>query len=479
MCSLNEDEVPERGASQPSGTSQPSCNHSNDGPVRIDGFGDPVFSAPGEGAAALTALRDLAHLDVRSLDDDSCLGLFDALEVADRLFQSTRFGLLSELHARDVTDRRLGHVVPNEAGWRHGADPRRIRRDLATANTLRQLPDLADALGNGTVAADRVREVCRHVTTRTADTFNSIQDQLLDMMRAPATWNAFVRDIAQVASYADHDGTEPPKPRNHAAISRSGDSVSATIDLYGSCAVGFAERLNTEADRLYRQAVADHGIDATLTVPPRSELLAQAFVNLVQRGADTAASSSGRAPAADITIVVDVGENTAADLFHNGTLLPGPATEATVDWSAVATDLAGSPLRWSSREWELLTCDPSITWVIKGAGGHPVACKSDERHASRAQRRGLNVRDGGCVFPGCDAPIAWCDAHHVRHHQHGGPTDVQNMVLLCRHHHGVIHRDGWAMTINPSPGSGEGHATITTPGGAVLHTRHRRPTGSA
>jgi len=59
--------------------------------------------------------------------------------------------------------------------------------------------------------------------------------------------------------------------------------------------------------------------------------------------------------------------------------------------------------------------------------------------------------------------------------QSSSHTNATNMVLLCRHHHGVIHRDGWAMTVNPGPGVGEGHATITTPTGAVFHTSHQRP----
>ncbi len=339
------------------------------GAVRVDRFGEPVFTPPGEAVAVLAGLAELAGVDVRALDDDSCLGLFDALEVADRLFHSSRFALFAELHARDLTDRRLGHVVANEAAWRHGTDQRRVRRDLATANMLRRLPDVADALRDGTVSVDRVREVCRHLNDRTLDTFTSIQHELLDLMRAPSTWTAFTRDITQIASYADHDGVEPPRPRNHAAITRSGDTLAATIDVYGPESIGFEQRLNTEADRLYRQAVTDHNIDPTLEIPPRSELLAQAFINLVERGATAAASSSGRAPAADVTVVVDVDEATVADLFHDGILLPGPRDGAAVDWSHRVRDVTGARLRYSSREWELLTCDPTIAWVIVAAGG--------------------------------------------------------------------------------------------------------------
>jgi hypothetical protein len=65
------------------------------------------------------------------------------------------------------------------------------------------------------------------------------------------------------------------------------------------------------------------------------------------------------------------------------------------------------------------------------------------RVVSATQRRALAVRDGGCVFPGCDRPLAWCDAHHLRHWVYGGATDLANLVLLCRAHHRAVHEGGW------------------------------------
>ena len=64
--------------------------------------------------------------------------------------------------------------------------------------------------------------------------------------------------------------------------------------------------------------------------------------------------------------------------------------------------------------------------------------------ATNAER--CNRRDGGCIFPGCDCPASWCDAHHVIWWENHGPTDIWNLALLCRYHHGVTHRNGWTMT---------------------------------
>ena len=52
------------------------------------------------------------------------------------------------------------------------------------------------------------------------------------------------------------------------------------------------------------------------------------------------------------------------------------------------------------------------------------------------------ARDRHCRFPGCDRPQAWCDVHHVTHWADGGSTALDNLLLLCRRHHGLVHRAG-------------------------------------
>jgi len=471
----------EHGLGDEDGSGGSSSGGSGDGRAdhhEAGGFGVPVFTAPAEAVVAVEALRAVTGLDVRGLDDESCLGLFDSVEVLDRLLHSTRFAVLAELDARSLTDRRFGHTVANQAGWRHGTDPRRTKRDLATANALRRtLPAVAAALAAGTVSTDRARVIAAGINERNRDTLTAMQPELLAIAKQSGTFREFSRDVEQVMRLADADGVEPAPPRDHATLGRVGDHVTATIDLYGTHAIGFAERLNAETDRLYKAWTADRDQCAEIDIPPRSELLAQAFMNLVEAGA--VHRHAGRTePAANINIVVDVDEQSIESLFHDGVLLPGPATGSNIDWSKRVFDLTGARLRHSNKEWELLTCDPTYTWILVAADGHPVACRSDERHANRHQRRALAIRDGGCVFPGCDAPVEWCDAHHVIHHQHEGPTDTRNLALLCRRHHGVVHRRGWTMTANSDDTATEsgGYYVITSPTGIVMTTQHtRRP----
>ena len=80
--------------------------------------------------------------------------------------------------------------------------------------------------------------------------------------------------------------------------------------------------------------------------------------------------------------------------------------------------------------------------ALGGAPTQPLEVGRATRVVSPAQRTALAVRDGGCRYPGCDRPVAWCEAHHLRHWLHGGPTDLGNLVLLCWTHHRAVHEGG-------------------------------------
>jgi Domain of unknown function (DUF222)/HNH endonuclease len=101
--------------------------------------------------------------------------------------------------------------------------------------------------------------------------------------------------------------------------------------------------------------------------------------------------------------------------------------------------------------------------VLGGAPAQPLEVGRASRVVQAAQRTALAVRDGGCVFPGCSRPLAWCEAHHLRHWLHGGPTDLANLALVCRAHHRAVHEGGWRLTRRP-----DGRLTAVPP-----HRRHR------
>jgi hypothetical protein len=81
-------------------------------------------------------------------------------------------------------------------------------------------------------------------------------------------------------------------------------------------------------------------------------------------------------------------------------------------------------------------------------GNHALDLGRSVRFASHEQYKALVARDGGCRWPGCHIPAAWCDIDHLIPHHEGGRSDRDNLVLWCRHHHAEKHRPGVAVLGN-------------------------------
>jgi hypothetical protein len=96
------------------------------------------------------------------------------------------------------------------------------------------------------------------------------------------------------------------------------------------------------------------------------------------------------------------------------------------------------------RRW---ACDAQIIPMILGTHSEPLNVGRASREPTPAIRRALDARDRGCAFPSCDRPPKWCISHHIVHWEAHGETSCTNLVLLCGHHHRVIHHHGWNVNI--------------------------------
>jgi Domain of unknown function (DUF222)/HNH endonuclease len=99
-------------------------------------------------------------------------------------------------------------------------------------------------------------------------------------------------------------------------------------------------------------------------------------------------------------------------------------------------------------ELRRLACNADILPMVLGSDSQPVDLGRASRLFSKGQKTALAARDGGCVFPGCERPPGWTEAHHVTPWSAGGKTDLRNGALLCGFHHRLVHRDdGWEIRI--------------------------------
>lgn len=113
----------------------------------------------------------------------------------------------------------------------------------------------------------------------------------------------------------------------------------------------------------------------------------------------------------------------------------------------------------SAGELRRLCCDADLLPVVLGGDSEILDWGTIHRLVPPGLRRALNWRDQGCTFPGCTAPAEHCEAHHIQPWWAGGPTNLDNLVLLCPHHHGLIepprfHTSGappdrWSIRLGP------------------------------
>ena len=102
-----------------------------------------------------------------------------------------------------------------------------------------------------------------------------------------------------------------------------------------------------------------------------------------------------------------------------------------------------------------LLCDADLMPAILGGPSEILDVGRSQRLVTPAIRAALELRDGGCVFPGCATPARDCEAHHIIPWWLGGPTALSNLVLLCAHHHGTVepshdpHADRWKIRLRP------------------------------
>ncbi|MET9019554.1 DUF222 domain-containing protein [Actinopolymorpha sp. NPDC004070] len=118
-----------------------------------------------------------------------------------------------------------------------------------------------------------------------------------------------------------------------------------------------------------------------------------------------------------------------------------------------------------------LACEADLIPVVLAGDGHVLDLGRSDRYFKEHQRRALAIRDGShCHFPGCNIPEPRCITHHMTAWDHGGPTDLNNGVLLCRYHHVTVHHKGWQVRMGA-----HGHPEYVPPEWVDRQQRILRP----
>jgi hypothetical protein len=123
-------------------------------------------------------------------------------------------------------------------------------------------------------------------------------------------------------------------------------------------------------------------------------------------------------------------------------------TVADLDRRAGAGQFEGQTAAVSIATAERQICAAGFVPILFDRDGQQVMnVGRAERLFTPRQRVGLAARDGGCRFPDCDRPPGWTEAHHLNEWDRDhGRTDIADGILLCRHHHMLVHNNGWQAT---------------------------------
>jgi hypothetical protein len=89
-----------------------------------------------------------------------------------------------------------------------------------------------------------------------------------------------------------------------------------------------------------------------------------------------------------------------------------------------------------------LCCDGDAIVIVENEEGEPLSVGRKTRTVPTGIKRALRARDKSCVFPGCHH-TRFVDAHHIEHWSASGETSLDNLLLLCSHHHQLVHEGGF------------------------------------
>jgi hypothetical protein len=269
------------------------------------------------------------------------------------------------------------------------------RERLRVAHALAELPQISETFSEGAISYSKVRAI-----TRVADESN--EDYLL-MVATHGTAHHVERLVAQyrrakkledaefamdqyqkreVTYYYDHDGCLVMKARIPAD---QGELIIKALEMVMEEDVGARPASDDEFE-----PIAARRADALSSI-------AEIYMNNSENSGSTADRYQ---------VVVHVGPHVTAE---------------------------------TSRR---IACDCCTTTIKEDENGEPLSIGRRSRSIPPPMRRALKARDGGCRFPGC-TNHKFVDGHHIIHWADGGETSLENLVLLCRHHHHLVHEGGF------------------------------------
>ena len=338
--------------------------------------------------------------------------------------------IVAELDREELCGITGARSVAGLVAWKLGLSSSNAHTLAAVAHRVEEFPRCTAGLREGRLSLDQVGVIA----TRAGRGSDAHYAQLA----ASATVSQ-LRTAVKLEPRPDPQPKPRPGPGPGRSIIKTGDeeSVSWKITLPHAEAAVFDAALGAHLEALITDWKHDHHSDDAGRVSDQAPPLpstVDAFMSLIEAGWDAEVARRPHGQHTTAVLHVDVADKIAA-------LHLGPALSA------------------SDRRY--LLCDATCeVWFQRE--GKVIGSGRATRTIGRRLRRALEHRDRCCVVPGCGATRG-LHAHHIRHWEDGGATDLSNLVLVCPYHHRAHHRGELTITGNAD------NLTVTDSDGDLLH----------
>lgn len=303
--------------------------------------------------------------------------------------------------------------------WACSVSPGAAREYLRVARALPELPLLREAFQRGELSYSKIRAV-----TRVA---GLVDEQVLLNQARIQTCSQLERTVR---AFRKVDGTGLDQQRRR--------SARWFWDEDGMLVV--TARLPADEGALVEAALRQTEAEAHPT-GDQQQTAADTFVAMARAALDAAPTDESGDDRHLVVLHADLSvmaaETPAAPPADDGADRPEPDYQARLHLE----NGPGVDIPTAQR----IACTAPVLAVLHNVGpGEPLRVGRKTRKISRAQRRALRVRDGHCRYPGCHR-IRHLEAHHAQPWSMNGPTDLENVLLLCRYHHMLLHEGGYRL----------------------------------
>jgi hypothetical protein len=384
-------------------------------------------------AGARDAVGEAAQQQLWSLTDREL-----AVEVADALAlraqaDAVLLARLGEAEARGLARARGATSMTAWLRGSHRVGAGEACRLVRTARSLRELlPATGRALADGQVQLGQVEVI--------VDSLKDLSDQVSPAQRAegeqtlisacasldPVGLGRLGRRLEELLDPDGVQARDEAKIRDHEERAFTKRELTLSPDPYGSA--GTIRGRYDPAGAAVIAAVLD-ALSAPWPQTPDGEKDTRnpaqrrydAFVEVCRRQLQHPATTSGDGGKTQIRVTI--GLHSLIDRTGVGVLDSGAEISPTLA--------------------RMLACDAAIIPAVLGGHGQPIDLGRERRLYTGAARTAIEIRDGGCVWPGCGRPPSWCQVHHLIPWCAGGRTDQANGGLFCWHHHRQIEAAEW------------------------------------